>query len=170
MKKKLSMKHEAFAKSLIRNKGNITKAYQETYPDSNPNSAGVNGSILLKNHSEIKARVFQLFSAQNKIDRYVQNFDELSEANKKIYHPAEKRFFDVPDNATRLESLKAIFKILGLIDSGISQAIDARSVTFNVDARSSEQLAVIAEDLKRLNDSLLNESPELEEPKRYPRS
>ena len=49
VKKKISEKHKAFCRALIKNKFNQTKAYKEVYPDVKMTSAKVEGSRLLTN-------------------------------------------------------------------------------------------------------------------------
>ena len=71
-----NIKHEMFASSLIKNKGNQTQAYLDTYKGITPESAKTNASRLLSD-GNIRSRVIEIMDRNNlSIDRLTKKLNQ----------------------------------------------------------------------------------------------
>lgn len=108
-----NVKHECFIQALIRHKGNQTRAYLDTYPDASPESARRSAAFLLTK-VDIRRRISGLLEAQGlgllDLNRQLK---KLIRAEKAVL--VDKNIHYVPDNSTRLEVVRMLFKLHGFL-------------------------------------------------------
>lgn len=108
-----NVKHECFIQALIRYKGNQTRAYLDTYPDASPESARRCAAFLLTK-VDIRRRISAILEAQGlgllDLNRQLK---KLISADKAVL--VDKNIHYVPDNLTRLEALRMLFKLHGFL-------------------------------------------------------
>jgi hypothetical protein len=146
-----NLKHEHFAKNLIKYKGNQTRAYAKTYPDSN--SPASSASLLVRN-GNVRQRVFEILQSNKatRLPELIKKLNGMTEAERAIV--VGKQLASVADNPVRLDALKTIFKLYGML-GGEAIMSSQTNVQFNIDTVSDVRLTDVITNLSKLNDELL---------------
>ena len=159
MAKLENIKHEQFAKALVKKKFNRKRAYMEVYPDSKANSAEVSASRLLKNKPNIKDRVREIAEQKGlTLDYLVTNLADLTQAQKTIFDKLGTPL-EIPENNIRLSATETGLKLYGVLTNDRQAQIsltDARSVNISPDESNVNCIKSISSMLSKLNESLAN--------------
>lgn len=159
MAKLENIKHEQFAKALVKKKFNRKRAYMEVYPDSKANSAEVSASRLLKNKPNIKDRVREIAEQKGlTLDYLVTNLADLTQAQKTIFDKLGTPL-EIPENNIRLSATETGLKLYGVLTNDRQAQIsltDARSVNISPDESNINCIKSISSMLSKLNESLAN--------------
>ena len=150
MSKLKKIKHEHFAREYIEKQGNAKQAYLEVYPNSAEISAASNSSRLIK-RDNVRERIQELLENKSgsKIAVLVSDLIDLKRANKTVF--IERIEKEIADNPTRLESIKVLLKLHGLLSSGNSELLqDNRSITFNLNVSDINRLQDIVKSLQQM--------------------
>lgn len=138
----LKPKHELFVLALIKNVGNQTLAYQEVYPNANPESARHGGSYLWRK-MDIRRRFSELLEAQGLgISVLNKKLKELLGATKIVKTPNAVMYDS--DNYAQLQALLIAYRLHGLIGNTIDL--------------TSEQAAEIERLIKEYKDKPVNDT------------
>ncbi len=148
-----NLKHEEFSKQLIKEKGNQTKAYQNTYKTSTITSR-VNASKLLTN-SNVAGRVQELLDK-----REATSLDGLLEGLARKTHATKPLVFkdqiqEVEDNSTQLDAIKTGLKMHGALDKGGGgNTYNTLNTQVNMGQLESKKLNNVVNQLETLSKSL----------------
>ena len=147
MSKLKDIKQEKIAQDLVKNKFNMTKTYQENYPDSNYHSA--NSNCIRKVNESVVNRAIEILESTEQLKKEsILNslIDDLKA--KKIWGISKKgRVIRQRDNAIVLDTKKFILKLYGLAD----RSDDSKPmVNINVSNVDISALQSIVSDLKAL--------------------
>jgi len=137
-----NLKHEVFAKNVVKHKGNLTEAYMDTYKSAKQTTAN-SYSCLVAQRPEVKTRIQEIMDAQGLTLEFLTG--ELKSnivENKK-------------DCAIRQDAIKTGFKLQKVMSEGSEINIDARSMNqWLVDGQVADKLLNIANSLESMNKSL----------------
>lgn len=152
MPKLVNKRHEKFVRGIMEGKEKV-EAYKLAFPKANANSARDRATKLLRKKPELRQRLSELLEMQGLgIVDLNEKLYNLTTATKTIF--IDKQAFEVPDNATRMESVKTGYKLHNFLQSA-QPNIDARSINLNINAESAEKLKNITEKLSRISENLL---------------
>ena len=153
-KKKLSAKHKALARNLIKTQGNQTKAYMMTYPKANEVSARKNASRVLAMKPEIKHYMTEV------LDRKGMSIDSLAGKLKKLLIAKRSivmstgEVIKVEDNSARMNALTTAFKLHGQLQNQTTINKDQRSINIDLSNRSPEDVSALMQKMSELNSAL----------------
>lgn len=134
-----NLKHEAFARNYIINRGNGKQSYKQVYPKAQGETAIVNASKLLTT-TNVRERCVELLNKNvgSRLSTLISDLIDFKGVNKSIV--VDKIVKEVQDNPTRMEATKTLLKLHNVMnDSGID--IDARSMTINLSTADVDKLA-----------------------------
>ena len=144
-------KHELFAKKVVENNYNLTRAHQETFPNSSYYSSNSNVHRLKVNKS-ISDRVDEIANAKGlTLEAEIDSLIEIHSATKPIV--IDKEIIDYPDYSVRLQATQTGLKIHGVLSADGSANVDNRSLTINnisLDTDDIKRLAAVVDALKAL--------------------
>jgi hypothetical protein len=146
-----NIKHEIFTNMLVKNNGNQSKSYIDTYGQQTKTHSRINASKLMTNHN-IQERVNYLLQ-KNKalnLEATLENLAQLTQAKKTIIHDEEAVLTEVPDNTARTAANTTVLKLHGVLKTDQNTYIDAR--TQSVIAGSPEDIAKVLEKLTSLTE------------------
>ena len=120
----------------------------KAYPTCLESSADKN-SYKLTGYKGVKDRITELLEHKtgSRLSVLLSDLIELKRANKTII--VDKVMQEVKDNPTRLEAVKTLFKLHGLLSPAQSQ-VDARTVQFNITPPDIKSLNTIIDKLERI--------------------
>ena len=172
-------KHEVFARKIARDTVDPTRivnqshVYSELYPASN---APQNSASALMRRPEIQERIFQLINKDVPFENLSKTLKRHLKAKREVWIAKrdDNGLILRDDKGIELKSKRSIhqwdvqgkaleigMKVYRVIGSGTNESgvIDNRQINFHFNQEKSEQLLRVAEQLKRLNESLqLNQS------------
>lgn len=155
--KQADKNYKRFAKHLV-NSGNITKAYQATYPDANASTARKRGSELIKQEPRVFNAVVNALEAKGiKPSWIATQIKTLAKANRHMKYNEEGKLIQVSDNTVRLEAVKTALKVCGYLQSGIQIDIDNRQVSIGGEILDHRQLKTLTNKLSAMHRSRRNE-------------
>jgi len=152
MPKLANIKHEQFCKTLVKENGHQAKSYKKIYPTVKDNTSRVNSSALM-HREDIRTRVYEILdsSKETSVEGLLEKMAVLTKANKEIV--CDKDLVEVRDNPTRMESIKTLLKIRGVMNNSDAVSItNATQLNFNV--LDETKLSNIANNLVELNQKL----------------
>ena len=146
--------HEIFARNVVKNKGHLTKAYQETRPEISYETANREASRLFHNPI-INNRIFELLN-ESKLDlpSLTKKLESLVNHQKAIINNGKIEY--VPDGAIQADSVKTAFKLHGLLSNSNVDIEDNRSVNITISDKNSEQLQSTLDKLEAMTNKLSN--------------
>lgn len=158
MPKLKNPKHELLAKNIVEQKFNLTKAYQETFPNASYDSA--RGNVhRIANDCAVVSRVEEI--AQKKgytPEHIIQTLYDATLALKNIFHNGVL-ISSEPDWAARLDSAKTGLKLHGFVGNhGDTNNIDARSVSIQLDKSDVNRLEDVARMMQGIRVQISQES------------
>lgn len=149
MPKLKNPKHELLAKNIVKEKFNLTKAYQDTYPSASYNSANSQVHTLVKQSPQILSRVEEVANAKGMtLESLIEDLNNLRTSTKPIV--INKKIIDYPDYSVRHEVTKTGLKIHGALTDNNTN-IDARSVSIQLDPADIVKLAEVTARLEVLS-------------------
>lgn len=151
MAKSLNIRHKTFCSNVVKYKGNITKAYLATYPDSNYNSAGANAVRLIRDERVVNELHSLLCSNPATSPAAVmQGLSESLRAQRPLI--IKDRLHTFPDYGVRLEAQKFIAKGYGF---GNGNDIPNPSANiYNINNVNIDKIEAIITKLDRVGDKL----------------
>lgn len=142
-------KHEIFAHNVVKTKGNQKQAYIATYPKSAEISAENNSTRLISNEG-VRTRIQELLERTYgaKLDILLNKTLDLADADKKII--LDKQLVDVPDNSTRLEAQKVLYKLHGLLIPKSGDVNIDKAIVFNLNPEHIQELSSVVQGMKEI--------------------
>ena len=152
--KQADKNYKRFAKHLI-NSGNITKAYQATYPAANASTARKRGHELVKSEPRVYNALIKEFEVKGiKPSWLATQVKTLAKASRKIEYNSEGKPIKISDNTVRLEAVKTALKVCGYLQSGIQITQDNRQITIASEQLDHRQLKALSIKLNALHRTL----------------
>ena len=146
-KKFKSPKHRALSKNIIRTEGDITKAYQLTYPNASLQSAQQRASLVIKKYPEILNNTVEMLNKQG-----------LSQA---VMNERLADMLGSEKESVILEAIKTVYKLHGKLQSSTNINIDSRKQSINVigsGEKDVEKLTHALTQFKSINQEVNEES------------
>jgi len=146
--------HEIFARNVIEEQGNLTKAYLKSYKDAGYNTANTEASKLF-NNPLVNARIFELLNKTGlSLPELTKKLESLVNHSKAIVVNGKIEY--VPDGAIQADSVKTAFKLHGLLSNSNVDIEDNRSVNITISDKNSEQLQATLDKLEAMTNKLSN--------------
>ncbi len=138
-------KHESFCVEVLKNKGNISKAYQAVYDPPGEFSAGVNASRLVKDNTLVKARIEELFSNSN------LSLAQVITEHSKLIASAPVRV----TAETKLNAIALYYKLTSMLTNDIRESNSYNSqINISMNTTEAQTLKAILAEITELNTSL----------------
>lgn len=145
-----NLKHEHFAQAFMSGTTQV-EAYKSAYPQVAYDTAKVNGCKLLTTREDVRKRCMEILSNTEGLTlaNNLEKLKNLTIAEKTV--AVNGILESVGDNPTRLESVKTVLKLYGLLTTNSNTSnVDNRSVVFHITSGDIDKLGGITERLEKL--------------------
>ena len=153
------LKNVKFTEEFIKNDGNLSKTWQALNPDKEykpDNASNIASRYLAANKKEI-GKIFKELMITGKNSNLQAIANELSNqvlATKEVIYNSAGDIKEIKDNASRLDAIKTIAKIYGILSD--KEAPEVHNFQVNVGTMNVDKLDLIMSKLKTLR----SETPE----------
>lgn len=150
-----NIKHELFAKALVANKGNQTKAYQEVYEAPNPEVAAANGSRVIS-YENVHERVKYLLEETEglQLPTTLTKLNRQTTAKRPLIVPKGSEVLWIDDNQAQGSAINTALKLHGLLKTGTDIHIDNRKAVININDTQAKALQSLGDKLLEVNQKL----------------
>lgn len=159
-----NLRHEAFAKELVANNFNKTKAYEVAYRTSKENAQSNAHAVM--DYQGVNERVQYLMEENKRLNlpSLVQTLARQTQAKKALIVPKGSVVQWIDDNTAQGQALEKSLKLHGLLKSGSDVNIDNRQAHITINADQSKHLESLATKLLEINQRLGLSATETNEP------
>ena len=147
-----NIRHEKFARAVVKHNGNQTEAYKEISPNIDYDSAKVRASQTLTK-ANVRERVLEILNSQqrtslpNVIEQVAQDTDCMKEVLD-----AKGNVVELRDNQTRIRAKELLLNLHGALER--KEQAEQERITINISTTDAGTLQALASTLENMNRKL----------------